>query len=180
MEFKLFNLLLAEADGGIDKKRHVYNTEDEHGNVYPHRHVQFDRYNTFDQSLDVYGDKSVVIKYKVNGMKWYNHKEQETFDHGINTMDIEEILLFGKPVFTAKGDLLPNMDMTKWDGSTETVTDLNNGIQAVMDEYRSNGNKEAIDAYINALKAKPSLWHDIAKALLDKYHELDSEAPSNH
>jgi hypothetical protein len=176
MEFKLFNLLLCEAD--IDKKRHVYNTEDQHGNVYPHRDIKFDRYNTHDSAVDVYGDKSVVVKFKVNSMRWWNHKEDAGFDHGINTLDIEEILLNGKPIFTEKNNRLPDMDMTKWDGDPAVFQNLGPGLQEVIKGYEDEGNQEAVDTYIAAVKAKPSLWNDIGRAMVSKYEELDDAPPT--
>jgi hypothetical protein len=175
MEFKLFNQLLMEAD--IDKKRHVYNTEDEHGNVHPNRHIQFDKYETTEESLDVYGDKSVVIKYKVNWMNWYNHKKEGNFSHGINTMDIESINILGKPIFTAKGNKLPYEGLAKWDGNEEDVQNLGPGIEQVMDDYKEEGNQDAVVTYMHAIQEKPTLWNDIAKALVEKYHELDSADP---
>jgi hypothetical protein len=175
MEFSLFNQLLEASD--IDKKRHVYNTEDEHGNVYPHRHVQFNKYETTDDTLDVYGDKSVLIKYKVNWMNWYNHKKEGSFTHGINTMDIESISFNSNPIFTAKGNKLPYEGLAKWNGDPSDLTDLGPGVEQVMDEYKDEGNTKAIAMYMDAIHKNPNLWNDIAKALVDKYHELDEADP---
>lgn len=177
MEFKLFESLLTtlnEYSSNIDKRNHTYNMEGEHG-MDQHRSVSFDGHYDQPDTIQVYGDTSVVINYVAHEMKWFDRRKDVSFIQGIDTLSIKSIDVNGKPLFY--GNTLPSDDLTDWDGDPNGVAGLDDGANQSIRDWKDEGKNDLVAIYNHLIKAKPTLWNDVSKALLQTYNSLDNRPP---